>query len=217
MKKLTLGWLAGLACCASPAVLAADFSVGAGVDYLRTGMHGSLEHQGEDFHSNSRWTGFVDFRHPLLVLPNVNFQSSEMFSQANGLKNDLLVHDLAFYYRPFELGLVNIDVGLDLRRYDGDFNDQHSYSRDQAMLFTGVEAGLPGLPLDAFADARVTQWDGDKSHDWRIGMSWAVNPQDSIQLKLRAGYRNVRMDFDADGIEVNQRTDGWFVGTEFRF
>jgi len=217
MKKLTLGWLAGLACCVSPAVLAADFSFGAGADYQRTGMHGSLEHQGEDFQSNSRWTGFVDFRHPLLVLPNVNFQTSEMFSQATGLKNDLLVHDLGFYYRPFELGLVNIDVGVGLRRYDGDYNDQQSYTHDQAMLYTAVETAVPGLPLEAFADARVTHLDDDASHDWRMGVRWVVNPQDSIKLKLRAGYRNTRLDFEGDGVNVNQRSSGWFAGTEFRF
>lgn len=207
----------GLACCVATPVLAADVSVGVGADYMRTGMHGSLEQQGEDFHSNSRWTGFIDVRHPLLVLPNLNYQTSEMFSQASGLKNDLRVHDLAFYYRPFELGLVNVDMGIDLRRYEGDYNDQQSYDHDQAMLFVGVEAGLPGLPLDAFADARVSQWGGDESHDWRIGMSWAVNPQDSLKLKLRTGYRNVRLDFGSDGVDLNQRTAGWFAGAEFRF
>ena len=67
--------------------------------------------------------------------------------------------------------------------------------------------------INAFADARFASWDGNHSHDYRIGAALEM----IANFKLRAGYRNVRLDDTIDGIEFAQRMDGWFAGAEYRF
>lgn len=214
MKRHILGLMTSL--CLTSTAMAADLSFGVGADYTLDKLDGTISHVGESDASNSHWTGFADFRHPLLLLPNVGLQASDLSSQGEDLSHDLTVYDVTFYYRPFELGLVNLDFGLDLRRYDGSVNND-DYQRDRGLLFLGAEANLPWTGIGAFGDARLSHWQGDNSHDWKIGLSYTVNPDDSLQLKLRGGYRNVRLSYAEVGSQFNQHMDNWFVGTELRF
>ncbi|WP_409422265.1 TIGR04219 family outer membrane beta-barrel protein [Pseudaeromonas sp. ZJS20] len=214
MKHQALFMLAGLGLATT--AQAADVSVAVGADYSNADFDGSSAHQSLNDNGNSRWTGYIDFRHPLLLLPNVNFQRSDFSSAASGVKHDLDVYDLTFYYRPLELDLLSLDLGLDLRRYDGEVNGR-GYQHDLLMGYLGAESGLPGTGLGVFGDARYGAWNGDESHDWRVGVSYTLNPQDSLQLKLRGGYRNARLDYDKLGYNFNQRVDGWFMGGELRY
>ena len=214
MKHQALFVLAGLALATS--AQAADLSVAVGADYSDSGFEGTASQRPLSNDGNSRWTGYIDFRHPILLLPNVNLQLSDFSTSAPGLSHDLDVYDLTFYYRPLELDLLSVDIGLDLRRYDGDFNGQ-GYTHDQALAYLGAESSLPGTGLGVFGDARYGAWNGEESHDWRLGVSYTLNPQDSLQLKLRGGYRNARFDYDEAGQAFNQRMDGWFMGAEIRY
>ena len=107
---------------------------------------------------------------------------------------------------------VGIGGGLDIRQLDGDFNGK-SYKDTIPMAYLQADANIPGTTVSGFADARVSSWDGNHSHDYRIGMAMEL----VAKFKLRAGYRNVRMDDEMDGVEFAQRMDGWFAGAEYRF
>lgn len=214
MKHNALFLLAGLGLVTT--ARAADISVAVGADYSNADFGGSVAHQSLNDNGNSRWTGYIDFRHPLPLLPNMNFQRSDFSASASGANHDLDVYDFTFYYRPFELDLLSLDVGLDLRRYDGELNGK-GYHHDQLMAYLGAESGLPGTGLGVFGDARYGAWNGDESHDWRVGVSYTLNPQDTLQLKLRGGYRNARLEYDQIGHGFNQRMDGWFMGGEIRY
>ena len=87
MNKYSMSLLAA-ATLVTGAAQADDFSIGGGLDYMYSGMTGTAESQG-DFSNSSRWSTFVDFRHPLLMVPNVNFQTSDLSSESANFENKL--------------------------------------------------------------------------------------------------------------------------------
>ena len=210
MKKTTLGLLCVLA--VSAKVSAADLSLGLGADYWYPTPTGQIQGVGSNYDDPSLWTYWVDLRHGFPFLPNVNLQHSDLSSQGSGRSNELGAWDLALYYRLFDNDLFGIGGGLDIRQLDGDFNGK-SYKDTIPMAYLQADANIPGTTVSGFADARVSSWDGNHSHDYRIGMAMEL----VAKFKLRAGYRNVRMDDEMDGVEFAQRMDGWFAGAEYRF
>ncbi len=217
MKKYSLSLLAASVLVAGAAQAADDFSIGAGLDYMYSDMDGTAEGKDRNYSSNSLWTTYVDFRHPLLMVPNVNFQATDVSSDASDFDNKLKTYDFALYYSPLELDTLTLNAGLNLRSYDGTLNHDHDYSNDTIMLYGAAETLIPGTDLGAFADARVSHWDGDHSHDWKMGVSYVVFPDDILKLKLRAGYRNMRVNYTEDGVQLDQHLDNWFLGAELRY
>lgn len=217
MNKYSMSLLAASVLAAGAAQAADDFSIGAGLDYMYSDMDGSAQHVNRDFSSNSLWTTYVDFRHPLLMVPNANFQATDLSSTASGYDNKLRTYDFALYYSPLELDTLTLNTGLNLRRYDGTLNHSKDYSNDTIMLYGAAETLIPGTDLGAFADARVAHWDGDHSHDWKIGVSYVVFPEDMLKFKVRAGYRNLRVNYNQDSVQLDQHMDNWFLGAELRY
>ena len=191
---------------------AADLSVGLGADYWNPTPEGQIAGVGSDYDNPSLWTYWADLRHGLPLIPNVSLQRSAFDSQAHGLGNQLTAWDLALFYRLFDNDLFGIGGGLNVRKYDGEVNN-HSYGETDPMAYLQAEANIPGTTLSGFADARAASWDGNHSHDYRIGAALEL----IAKFKLRAGYRNVRIDDSIDGVDFSQRMDGWFAGAEYRF
>ena len=217
MKKYSMSLLAAATLVAGTAQ-ADDFSVAGGLDYMYADMGGSAQNVDRHFSSNSLWTTYIDFRHPLLMVPNANFQATDMSSTATGFDNDLKAYDFALYYSPFEFDTLTVNTGLNLRRYDGKLKSENKdYSNDTVMLYGAAESEIPGTDLGAFADARVAHWDGDHSHDWKIGVSYNVFPEDTLKFKVRAGYRNLRVNYNQDSVQLDQHLDNWFLGAELRY
>ncbi len=215
MNKYSLSLLAASLLVAG-AAHADDISIGGGLDYMYSDMSGTAQGHG-DFDKNSHWTTFLDFRHPLLMVPNVNFQATDLSSNAAGFNNKLRTYDFAFYYSPIEVQELTLNAGLNVRRYEGTLNHSQDYSNDAIMLYGAAEAPIPGSDFGLFADARLSRWDSDHSHDWKAGVSYNVFPEDTLKLKARAGYRNVRVDYDKDSIDLSQHMANWFLGAELRY
>lgn len=191
---------------------AADLSVGLGGDYWNPTPSGQIEGMGSNYDDPSLWSYWLDLRHGFPLIPNANLQYTDLSSQGRGLSNNLDVWDLALYYRLFDNDLFGIGGGLNLRQMDGDVNGKH-YKDTLPMGYLQAEVNIPGSTLSGFADARFAEWDGNHSHDYRVGMALEM----IANFKLRAGYRNLRMDDSMDGVDFAQRMDGWFAGAEYRF
>ena len=217
MNKYSMSLLAASVLAAGAVQAADDFSIGAGLDYMYSDMDGSAEGKDRNYSSNSLWTTYVDFRHPLLMVPNAIFQAPDVSSDASDFDNKLKTYDFALYYSPLELDTLTLNAGLNLRSYDGTLNHDHDYSNDTIMMYGAAETLIPGTDLGAFADARVAHWDGDHSHDWKMGVSYVVFPEDVLKFKVRAGYRNMRVNYTEDGVQLDQHMDNWFLGAELRY
>ncbi|ALP41394.1 TIGR04219 family outer membrane beta-barrel protein [Aeromonas schubertii] len=197
-----------LALMSSSAMAANDWRFAAGADVWNAQGSGQVSGVGSSYDHNYNWNGYLQLEHGIFLLPNAKFEMSDMGSSGGAFNNDLLAYDLSLYYRLFNNDLFKIDLGLTGRRYDGDFNTLHySYDKDVLMAYAATEVKLPGTGLSAFADARVE--DGD-NYDYRLGGAYKFS---SAPVKVRAGWREAKMDFD----RVDQSVDGWFVGAEFSF
>lgn len=211
MKKSYIGLCCALLASAS-AVQAADLSLALGTDYWNPTPSGTVNNAGSHYDDKSQWTFWADLRHGIPLLPNVNLQRTSYNSSGNGVSNDLEAWDLALYYRLFDNDLFGIGGGLDLRQYNGSWfgND---YNELQPLGYLQAEANIPGTSLSVFGDVRGAAWDGNHSHDYRLGMAVEFVPK----FHLRGGYRNVRLDDNIDGARIEQNMDGWFAGAEYRF
>jgi outer membrane protein len=210
MKKMTLGLCCALALSAS--AQASDLSLALGTDYWNPTPTGTVDGNAPAYDDSSLWTFWADFRHGIPLLPNVNLQRTSYDTQGFGLHNDLTAWDLALYYRLFDNDLFGIGGGMVVRQLDGDIYG-HSYSEMNPLGYLQAEVNIPGTSISGFGDARFSQWDGEHSHDYRVGMAVEFVPN----FNLRGGYRNVRLDGNVDGVELAQRMDGWFAGAEYRF
>ena len=191
---------------------AADLSLALGTDYWNPTPTGSIDGTTTAYDDPSLWTFWADLRHGIPLLPNVNLQRTSYDSSGFGLHNDLTAWDLALYYRLFDNDLFGIGGGLDVRQLDGDIYG-HSYTETSPLGYLQAEVKIPGTTVSAFSDARFSQWDGEHTHDYRVGMAVEFVPN----FNLRGGYRNVRLEANVDGVELAQRMDGWFAGAEYRF
>ncbi len=209
--KTTISVLFGALALASSAH-AADLSVGVGADYWNPQASGHINGVGSGYDNKSEWTVWADVRHPLPLVPNVNLQYTTYDSKGNGVSNDLAAWDLALYYRLFDNDLFGLGGGLDLRRLQGSLSGK-DYSDLNPLAYVQAEAKIPGTGFSFFGDARGAAWDGNDSHDYRVGMAVEFIPA----FNLRAGYRNVRLSDNVDNVRLNQKIDGWFAGSEFRF
>lgn len=218
MKKYTWSLLTAALFAAAGTAHADDFSLTGGIDYMYTDASGSA--QGQTHHhyqDNSLWTGFIDFKHPLLLVPNAMFQTSQLDTSASGFHNNLSAYDWTLYYSPINEGSLHVDVGANLRNYDGKIRHGQSYSDDSVMFYGAAEAPIPNTDFSAFGDVRFSRWDGDHSHDWKVGVAYNVFPEDVLKFKVRAGYRNIRVDLTDNGVNLNQHLDNWFLGAELQY
>ena len=209
--KTTISVLFGALALASSAH-AADLSVGVGADYWNPQASGHINGVGSGYDNKSEWTVWADVRHPLPLVPNVNLQYTTYDSKGNGVSNDLAAWDLALYYRLFDNDLFGLGGGLDLRQYNGSWFGK-DYDELEPLAYLQAEANIPGTSLSVFGDVRGAAWDGNHSHDYRVGMALEFVPK----FHLRGGYRNVRLDDNVDGVKLTQNMDGWFAGAEYRF
>lgn len=209
MKKTLLA-AALLALTGTSAMAADDWRFAAGTDIWNAEGSGRVDEVGtrDGFDDNYNWSGYLQLEHGIILLPNAKFEISDLSTSGGAFDNDLQAYDLSLYYRLFNNDLFQIDLGLTGRRYEGDFNTVNdSYHEDVLMAYAGTELHIPGTGFSAFGDARVQDAD---NYDYRLGGAYKFS---SLPLKLRAGWRQVDMDFDS----VDQRVDGWFAGAEFTF
>lgn len=218
MKKYTWSLLTAALLAATGAAHADDFSLTGGLDYMYTDASGSAMGQTHHhYHDNGLWNGFIDFRHPLLLVPNFQFQSSQLDSHASGFSDDLTAYDWTFYYSPVQQDNLRLDIGANLRNYEGKVRHGDSYSDNVVMAYGAAEAPIPNTDFSVFGDIRLAHWDSDHSHDWKVGVMYNVFPEDVLKFKVRAGYRNVRVDLSDNGVDLAQHLNNWFVGAELQY
>ncbi len=95
------------------------------------------------------------------------------------------------------------------RHYDGEqvYFGRKGYDEDTLMAYAGSEVKIPGTGIAFFGDLRTHDAD---NYDYRLGGSYKFS---SMPIKLRAGWREAKVDF----ANIDQSVDGWFMGGEFTF
>jgi len=245
MRKLILA-VGGTVALATPLANADVLGVGANVSYWDSNLSGDVVNKGSavdiendlnlESDSNANFTAY--FEHPVPVLPNVRVNYTTISQNGSGQigledfdqisagtevdsELDLDQLDATFYYEVLD-NWVNLDLGLTARKLDGEL-----IVRDKAGLFpvskTTVDGVIPmgyaaarfDLPLTGVSvggEGNLISFDGDSLHDFNVYGQYELS-----LLQLRAGYRQMSIDYEDDDDKMDVELSGPFASVGLTF
>jgi outer membrane protein len=244
MRKLTLAVGSSLIL-AAPLAHADVVGLGASVSYWDSDLSGNAssgnnrvdvnnELQMED---DGNANASIYLEHPVPVLPNVRLAYTLVQQSGNGtltspydglsagaqVRSDLDLEqlDLTLYYEILD-NWVNLDLGLTVRDFSGELLVQDttnvaqlSRTEADAVLPMGYIAARFDLPLTGVAvgaEGNFISFDGDSMRDFNVYGQYSIS-----LLQLRAGYRQIAVDYE-DGSDVfDVKIDGPFISAGVTF
>nr|BBJ03759.1 membrane protein [Marinobacter nauticus] len=242
MRKLMMVMGASMLA-AAPVVSADILGVGATVGYWDADYSGEAS-KGNDrvdlerdlnlsSDSNANLTAY--FEHPVPVLPNVRLAYTRTKQSGNGelvtgydnvvgrVRSELELEqlDVTLYYEILD-NWVNLDLGLTVRDFSGellvqnrDIPSQSSETKADAVLplvYVATRFDLPFTGVSVGGDANAITYDGDSVYDFNVYGQYEMS-----LLQLRAGYRQISLDYDDGDDNLDIELSGPFVSAGLRF
>jgi len=239
--------VAGLALMAAPTLASADIlGAGVGVSYWNSDLSGNAATNNDrvdlendlDLSSddNANFTAF--FEHPIPLLPNVRFNYTNIEQSGRGQIGpegfdglgagvdvnsslDLTQTDLTLYYEVLD-NWVNLDLGLTARDLDGelrvrDVTGTVAASQTQVdavipMVYAAVRADLPLTGFSVGAEGNAVSYGGDSVMDISAYAQYQLSA-----VQLRAGYRQMDVDYEDGDDELDVEIGGPFVSAGVAF
>jgi len=241
MRKLTLAVGSSLIL-AAPLAQADIVGVGASVSYWDSDSSGtastgnSLVDVNNDLNmkDDGNANASIYLEHPVPVLPNVRLAYTLIQQSGQGQLTspysdliagpvyselDLEQLDLTLYYEVLD-NWVNLDLGLTVRDFSGELlvaqtGQPTSKTKADAVLPLGYIAARFDLPLTGVAvglEGNFIAFDGDSMRDLNVYGQYSIS-----LLQLRAGYRQLAVDYE-DGSDVfDVKIDGPFISAGVSF
>ena len=228
--------LAGSAVLAAPLAQADVLGFGAQVGYWDSKLSGDVAANGGsvdvkdeldlDGESSSQLSLYLE--HPIPLLPNVRVayinidqtargQLSDNFdgiSAGSDVRSDLELEqlDVTLYYEVLD-NWVNLDLGLTVRDFSGDLlvqgNGQSSRTTADAVVPMGYLAARFDLPFSAASvgiEGNAAAYSGDSLRDFNVYGQYQLS-----LLQLRAGYRQIAVDYEDGDDRFDVKINGPFV------
>jgi len=182
----------------------------------------------------------ANFEHPIPVLPNVRLNYTGISQSGSGeigpegfdkigvgvgadVKSDLDIEqlDATFYYEVLD-NWVNLDLGLTARSMDAELivrekiaNGRVSKTEVDAVLplgYASVRFDLPFTGVSVGGEGNVISYSGDSLYDVNV-----YGQFDVAVLRLRAGYREMAIDYEDDDDRLDVKLSGPFasIGVDF--
>lgn len=188
--------------------------------------------------SNANLSAYIE--HPVPLLPNVRLNYTKIEQDGRGeiganfdninvgvsgvaeVQSDLELKqlDLTLYYEVLD-NWVNLDLGITARDLDGELTVQEvagtavSQTEVDAVIPMGYLAARFDLPFTGVSvggEANVISFDGDSVYDYNAYGQFEV-----ALLQLRAGYRQIAIDYEDGDDELDIDLGGPFVSAGVRF
>lgn len=244
MRKLMIA-VGGSLVLAAPLANADILGVGANVSYWDSDFSGEVVNKGSavdiekdlnmDSDSNANFTAY--FEHPVPLLPNVRVNYTSISQSGSGkigpegfddiinadVNSDLDLDqlDATFYYEVLD-NWVNLDLGLTARKFDGELvvrdtavGGRVSTTTVDAVVPMGYLAArfdLPFTGVSVGADGNFVSYSGDSLHDVNVYGQFEI-----AMLQLRAGYREMAIDYEDDDDQLDVELSGPFASVGFTF
>lgn len=241
MRKLTLAIGSSLIL-AAPMVQADIVGLGANLSYWHSDLSGNIAKGSNSvdvddelrLERDSNVNASVHLEHPVPVLPNVRLDYALVQQSGNGtlsgnydnlsgdVRSDLDLEqlDLTLYYEILD-NWVNLDLGLTVRDFSGELevvqksNSVHKKTKADAVLPLGYIAARFDLPLTGVAvgaEGKYISFDGDSMRDFNVYGQYSIS-----LLQLRAGYRQLAVDYEDGSDEFDVKIDGPFISAGVSF
>jgi len=194
-----------------------------------------------DADSSAQSSMVLILEHPIAVLPNVRYQGYNLDSSDNSSLNsdislnggtlkaagngnsafDLDHEDIVLYYQLLNSG-VDLDLGVDLKRFDGQISQtgNGSISVDETipLLYLSARIDLPvsGLYLGAKINANVI--DLGISESTAQDSTFLLGYQSGTGLGIEGGIKYFSLELnDADNLDSDFEYDGLFLNGYINF
>ncbi len=184
----------------------------------------------------------ISIEHPIPLLPNVKYRGSDLNSTGNSTLNssltfdgktynaatkisstlDLSHNDLVLYYQLLD-NWVNLDVGLDLKKFNGKVSIRDSSNTLTSSI--NVDETIPMLYLSARVDLPFTGlYVGANIQQLSVGSNDAkdqtlmIGYESSVGLGVEGGIKTFNLDLnDASNLNTNLKYNGVFVNGYYHF
>ena len=123
--------------------------------------------------------------------------------------------DAILYYRLLD-NWINFDLGLNLRKVDGEFsigNESVSVSETVPMLYLAAQFDLPFTGFSVGGDYNVVSYDGNDYNDLRLRAIYEIGV---VGFELGVRTTTVKLD-NVDDINADLEFDGMFMGAFLHF
>lgn len=222
-----------------------------GASYWAPSLSGSFNSDGEsdidlsddlDIDDPSQSSLVLSLEHPVPFLPNIRYQSIDLDSDGSSALSaditfegetytagetvrstfDLSHDDIVLYYEVLD-NWVNLDIGLDLKKFDGEVSMVGSTNTTTSSI--KVDETLPllylsarfDLPFSGFyvgADISSFSIDDSSADDITIKLGY----ESGSGLGIEGGVKTFSLDLDdADDLDTDIEYDGAYVNGYFHF
>jgi outer membrane protein len=243
MRKLMIA-VGGSLIIAVPFASADVLGLGASVSYWDSDLSGKAGKKNDlvdvenelDLDSDANANLSAYFEHPVPVLPNVRLNYTRIEQSGRGEIStgpfdgvtgevdsnlDLDQFDVTLYYEVLD-NWVNLDLGLTARNLDGELIVQETgiggeVSRTEVngvipMGYLAARFDLPFTGVSVGGEANVISFDGDSVYDYN-----AYGQFELSLLQLRAGYRQMGIDYEDSNDRLDIEMGGPFVSAGLTF
>lgn len=242
MRKLILA-LGGSLMIAAPVVSADVLGVGANISYWDSDLSGEAGKKSDvvdvendlDLDSDTNANLNAYFEHPVPLLPNVRLNYTRIEQSGRGEVStqydlvsgevdsdlELTQFDVTLYYEVLD-NWVNLDLGLTARNLDGELTIQETalggevtQTEVDGVMPMGYVAARFDLPLTGVSvggEANLISFDGDSVYDYNAYGQYEVS-----LLQLRAGYRQISIDYEDSDDRLDIELGGPFVSAGLTF
>jgi len=244
MRKLILA-IGGSLVIAAPFATADVVGLGANVSYWDSDLSGEAGKNNDvvdvendlnlDSDTNANLSAY--FEHPVPVLPNVRLNYTRIEQSGRGELStefdfiqdgaevdsdlDLNQFDVTLYYEVLD-NWANLDLGVTARNLDGELvvreqvtGGEVSKTEVDGVIPMGYLAARFDLPLTGVSvggEANLISFDGDSVYDYN-----AYGQYELSLLQLRAGYRQISIDYEDSDDRLDIELGGPFVSAGLTF
>lgn len=238
--------------------VALDIDVGVGSWLAKTS--GNINYEGGDIDLNkdlglddtSNTYFYADINHFVPILPNIRFERQELKTNGSKVTNvtfggksfsagetntdaNLTQNDLIFYWGIPALnlataGILNIDLGLNIKQYDGyiqlkndtvNQNEKVDLDFIVPMGYLAVQIEPPFMPVTLSASTKMISYEGSSLSDSMVKASIDLPlPLEIVEFKLDLGYKLQKLDVSkdlSDDVNGDIKNDGFIVGLSAKF
>lgn len=242
MRKLMIA-VGGSLAIVAPIAAADVVGVGANVSYWDSDLSGKAGKNNDvvdvendlnlDSDTNANLSAYLE--HPVPVLPNVRLNYTRIEQSGDGEVStqfdlvsgdvesdlDLSQFDVTLYYEVLD-NWANLDLGVTARDLDGELivrekttNGRVSKTEINGVVPMGYLAARFDLPFTGVSvggEANLISFDGDSVYDYN-----AYGQYELSMLQLRAGYRQISIDYEDSDDRLDIELGGPFVSAGLTF
>jgi outer membrane protein len=172
---------------------------------------------------------YVALEHPIPLRPNVRLEKTALthegtssgvtFNGVAALTGDAVASldstDLILYWRILD-NWVNLDLGLTVRKFDGEFtigSESLLVQETIPMAYAAVQFDLPFTGLSVGGDINVISVSGNSLTDTRVRILYEMGV-----IGVEAGLRSTSIQLDdVDNVTTDISFDGLFLGAFLHF